>query len=109
LAIPFSGGLDSMVLARLAHEYLPVSEAIDLVNVCFAVDHRSPDRIAAVEGLKVRRVLHMGASVLLQRFPHPRSCEIAALGDGTRLSVLTKRTALYLTLLPASLHFCILG
>lgn len=55
LAVPFSGGLDSMILARLAHEYLPISEAIDLVNVCFAVDHRSPDRVAALKGVQELR------------------------------------------------------
>ncbi|KAI6790462.1 hypothetical protein KC363_g7107 [Hortaea werneckii] len=35
LAILFSGGLDCTVLARLAHEILPTSESIDLLNVAF--------------------------------------------------------------------------
>jgi len=35
LAILFSGGLDCTVLARLAHELLPLSDPIDLLNVAF--------------------------------------------------------------------------
>jgi asparagine synthetase B (glutamine-hydrolysing) len=51
VAILFSGGLDSMVLARLAHEFVPAAEPIDLLNVCFAKNHLSPDRLASIEGL----------------------------------------------------------
>lgn len=35
VAILFSGGLDSAVLASLAHQYLPQGEPIDLLNVAF--------------------------------------------------------------------------
>ncbi|KIW31944.1 uncharacterized protein PV07_03530 [Cladophialophora immunda] len=35
IAILFSGGLDCSLLARLAHDLLPKSEAIDLLNVAF--------------------------------------------------------------------------
>ncbi|OAP60785.1 hypothetical protein AYL99_05787 [Fonsecaea erecta] len=35
VAILFSGGLDCTLLARLAHDLLPKSEAIDLLNVAF--------------------------------------------------------------------------
>lgn len=35
LAILFSGGLDCTVLARLAHDLLPIIEPIDLLNVAF--------------------------------------------------------------------------
>ncbi|KIW95180.1 uncharacterized protein Z519_03764 [Cladophialophora bantiana CBS 173.52] len=35
VAILFSGGLDCTLLARLAHDILPKSEAIDLLNVAF--------------------------------------------------------------------------
>ena len=35
LAILFSGGLDCTVLARLAHDILPFSHSIDLLNVAF--------------------------------------------------------------------------
>ncbi|EMR10398.1 hypothetical protein PNEG_01113 [Pneumocystis murina B123] len=35
LAILYSGGLDSSVLARIIHEILPVNEPVDLLNVAF--------------------------------------------------------------------------
>ncbi|KAI8328405.1 asparagine synthase-domain-containing protein [Blakeslea trispora] len=35
VAILFSGGLDCISLAALAHRYLPLSESIDLLNVAF--------------------------------------------------------------------------
>lgn len=35
VAILFSGGLDSTVLARLAHDLVPTSQGIDLINVAF--------------------------------------------------------------------------
>ena len=35
VAVLFSGGLDCTLLARLAHEILPVDEPIDLLNVAF--------------------------------------------------------------------------
>uniref|UniRef100_K3WQZ2 Asparagine synthetase domain-containing protein n=1 Tax=Globisporangium ultimum (strain ATCC 200006 / CBS 805.95 / DAOM BR144) TaxID=431595 RepID=K3WQZ2_GLOUD len=49
VAILFSGGLDSVVLAALTHFHVPENEAIDLLNVCFdaASQFQSPDRMAA--------------------------------------------------------------
>lgn len=35
LAVLYSGGLDSSVLARIVHEILPVDEPVDLLNVAF--------------------------------------------------------------------------
>ncbi|KUJ20327.1 uncharacterized protein LY89DRAFT_440735 [Mollisia scopiformis] len=35
IAVLFSGGLDCTVLARMAHDILPLNEQIDLVNVAF--------------------------------------------------------------------------
>ncbi|KAI9738945.1 MAG: hypothetical protein M1818_005259 [Claussenomyces sp. TS43310] len=35
LAVLFSGGLDCTVIARMAHDLLPVGQAIDLLNVAF--------------------------------------------------------------------------
>ena len=35
MAVLFSGGLDSTVLAALAHRHVPPGEPIDLLNVCF--------------------------------------------------------------------------
>eukprot|EP00004_Rigifila_ramosa_P016381 TRINITY_DN3886_c0_g1_i1.p1 TRINITY_DN3886_c0_g1~~TRINITY_DN3886_c0_g1_i1.p1 ORF type:complete len:677 (-),score=108.94 TRINITY_DN3886_c0_g1_i1:91-2121(-) len=40
LAVLFSGGLDSTVLAALAHNHVPLAEPIDLLNVAFS--GRSP-------------------------------------------------------------------
>ncbi|KTW29523.1 uncharacterized protein T551_02139 [Pneumocystis jirovecii RU7] len=39
LAILYSGGLDSSVLARIIHEILPVDEPVDLLNVAFENSH----------------------------------------------------------------------
>ncbi|OTB06563.1 hypothetical protein M426DRAFT_9695 [Hypoxylon sp. CI-4A] len=35
VAILFSGGLDCTILARLAHDYIPEGQGIDLINVAF--------------------------------------------------------------------------
>ncbi|KAI1174879.1 asparagine synthase-domain-containing protein [Nemania sp. FL0916] len=35
IAILFSGGLDCTILARLAHELVPIGQGIDLINVAF--------------------------------------------------------------------------
>ncbi|KAI1456857.1 asparagine synthase-domain-containing protein [Annulohypoxylon moriforme] len=35
VAILFSGGIDCTVLARLAHDFVPMSQGIDLINVAF--------------------------------------------------------------------------
>ena len=43
------GGVDSMLLAALAHRYVPPGRAVDLINVCFD-GGRSPDRAAALDG-----------------------------------------------------------
>ena len=46
----FSGGIDSTVLAIMAHHSLPPCEPIDLATVCFDAG-RSPDRLAALDAL----------------------------------------------------------
>ena len=59
VAILFSGGVDSVVLAALSHNHIPLNETIDLINVAFASSStpdekgtdpfsKSPDRIAAL-------------------------------------------------------------
>lgn len=35
VAILFSGGIDCTVLARLAHDFVPTNQGIDLINVAF--------------------------------------------------------------------------
>ncbi|TGJ81070.1 hypothetical protein E0Z10_g7703 [Xylaria hypoxylon] len=42
IAILFSGGLDSTVLARLTHELVPIDQGLDLINVAF----ENPRRVA---------------------------------------------------------------
>ena len=51
LAILFSGGLDCTVLARLAHDILPLDERIDLLNVAFENPrlHQSGDNLLKPE------------------------------------------------------------
>jgi asparagine synthetase B (glutamine-hydrolysing) len=50
VAVLFSGGVDSAVLAALCHAELPLDEPIDLINVSFAGE-RAPDRAAAAATL----------------------------------------------------------
>lgn len=47
IAVLFSGGLDCTMLARLAHDLLPLDEAIDLLNVAF----ENPRVLAAAKHL----------------------------------------------------------
>ena len=50
--ILFSGGVDSTLLAAMAHRELPTDKPIDLASVCFD-EGRSPDRVAALAALEV--------------------------------------------------------
>ena len=56
VAVLYSGGVDSQLLARLAHEHVPPREPIDLINVCFA-GGASPDRAAAISGVAELRAI----------------------------------------------------
>ncbi|CAH0521506.1 unnamed protein product [Peronospora belbahrii] len=49
VAVLFSGGLDSVVLAALTHFHAPAIEPVDLLTVCFdeSSNYASPDRLAA--------------------------------------------------------------
>ena len=51
--ILFSGGVDSTLIAILAHRALPIESPIDLACVCFD-GGSSPDRLAAVDALQAR-------------------------------------------------------
>ncbi|KAL9246323.1 hypothetical protein vseg_019871 [Gypsophila vaccaria] len=51
VAVLYSGGLDSMILAAILHECLDASYGIDLLNVSFEGE-TAPDRITARTGLK---------------------------------------------------------
>lgn len=57
VAVLFSGGIDSVVLAALSHRHVPSNQPIDLVNVSFyanaaiagsSATPKSPDRLAAI-------------------------------------------------------------
>jgi len=58
VAVLFSGGLDSLVMAALAHVHTPPEEPIDLFNVCFAREHASPDRLTALAGVQQLRACY---------------------------------------------------
>lgn len=49
--VPLSGGVDSTVVAALAHACLPPGVPIDLVSVCFDAGG-SPDRVAALDAVQ---------------------------------------------------------
>ena len=48
MLILFSGGVDSTLIAALAHESLPEHVPIDLASVCFN-EGKSADRLAALD------------------------------------------------------------
>ncbi|CAI5475539.1 unnamed protein product [Closterium sp. Yama58-4] len=51
VAVLFSGGLDSMLLAALAHRHVPIHRPIELLNVSFA-GAAAPDRQTARMGVR---------------------------------------------------------
>ena len=55
MAVLFSGGLDSTLIARLLDTILPEEAEIDLVNIVFA--HNAPDRITALKAYNELRSL----------------------------------------------------
>eukprot|EP00041_Stephanoeca_diplocostata_P028536 m.812906 g.812906 ORF g.812906 m.812906 type:complete len:184 (-) comp23390_c0_seq92:2833-3384(-) len=69
VAILFSGGIDSMMIAAVAHLVLPIDVGIDLVNVAFENPRMSkagtpaynvPDRLTGVDGLEELKQLPDG-------------------------------------------------
>jgi asparagine synthetase B (glutamine-hydrolysing) len=62
LAILFSGGLDSTILALIADRLLPATETIDLVNVAFETEScgfNVPDRLTGLQALKELQSLNV--------------------------------------------------
>ena len=58
VAVLFSGGIDCMVLARLADLHMPPDQPIDLINVAFgALASEAPDRLTGREGVRELRAL----------------------------------------------------
>ncbi|KAI3332368.1 asparagine synthase-domain-containing protein [Xylariaceae sp. AK1471] len=60
IAILFSGGLDCTILARLAHDLVPIGQGVDLINVAF----ENPRQVA----LEAKQ-LHLRASDLYEGCP----------------------------------------
>ena len=58
VAVLFSGGIDCMVLARLADLHLPTEQPIDLINVAFGdLAAEAPDRQSGRAGVAELRML----------------------------------------------------
>ncbi|KAK2724413.1 hypothetical protein QYM36_001056 [Artemia franciscana] len=67
IAILFSGGLDSTILAALVHRCLPQDESVDLINVAFELEGKNkrfgfeynvPDRISGIDAYEEIRTLY---------------------------------------------------
>ena len=76
LGILFSGGLDCMALAALAHLCLPLHEPIDLLNVSFEnpriMKHKTKHELGAETYQVPDRITgHKGAQELQDLFPRP--------------------------------------
>jgi asparagine synthetase B (glutamine-hydrolysing) len=58
IAILFSGGIDSLIIAALADKFIPEDESIDLVNVAFGLNpYNAPDRQTGINAfLELRRL-----------------------------------------------------
>lgn len=56
-AILFSGGIDSVIIAALAHRCTPIEHSIVLVNVSFQ-EELSPDRIASRDALEELKLVY---------------------------------------------------
>ncbi|CAD5123732.1 DgyrCDS12049 [Dimorphilus gyrociliatus] len=54
IAVLFSGGIDSLIIAALCHSHLVENEAIDLINVAFSADnsYSVPDRLTGLKSFK---------------------------------------------------------
>lgn len=75
IAILFSGGLDCTLLARLAHNLLPLNERIDLLNVAFenprsmAAASKKDPAVSMYESCPDRKTGHSSYSELLRVCP----------------------------------------
>ncbi|NXC26075.1 ASND1 protein, partial [Campylorhamphus procurvoides] len=78
VAVLFSGGIDSMVIAALADKYVPLEEPIDLLNVAFMMKGQAKDK-----GTTKRRTSH---EVRLDLLCSPETCQDPDAETGTHLS-----------------------
>ena len=75
----FSGGVDSTLLAALAHAQLPLEQPIDLASVCFN-EGASPDRLAALDALQASSPPSVLPKAVRRPQPHPPGAqELASL------------------------------
>lgn len=70
-----SGGVDSTLIAALAHRALPASVPIDLASVCFD-GGRSPDRLAAQDALEELHAYAPGRRVTPCDDAHDMQCSL---------------------------------
>ncbi|NXK91288.1 ASND1 protein, partial [Formicarius rufipectus] len=78
VAVLFSGGIDSMVIAALADKHVPLEEPIDLLNVAFMIKGQAKDR-----GTTERRTSH---EVRLDLLCPPETCQDPDAKAGAHLS-----------------------
>ncbi|NWX42184.1 ASND1 protein, partial [Steatornis caripensis] len=78
VAVLFSGGIDSMVIAALADKHVPLGEPIDLLNVAFMIKEQAKQKGNAKK--------HANREVQLDLLCPQESCEDLAGKTGTHLS-----------------------
>lgn len=84
VAVLFSGGIDCMVLARLADLHLPPSEPLDLINVAFGdLASQAPDRISGRAGVEELRSLSARTFRLVRFARREQACSVRK-GGGLR-------------------------
>uniref|UniRef100_A0A8B9PDW2 Asparagine synthetase domain-containing protein 1 n=1 Tax=Apteryx owenii TaxID=8824 RepID=A0A8B9PDW2_APTOW len=67
VAVLFSGGIDSMVIAALADQHVPTEEPIDLLNVAFMIKEQSKQKCASKK--------HIGQEIQLDLLSCQESCK----------------------------------
>ncbi|NXE97861.1 ASND1 protein, partial [Menura novaehollandiae] len=78
VAVLFSGGIDSMVIAALADKHVPLEEPIDLLNVAFVIKEQAKHK-----GTTKRRTNH---EVQLESLCPQESCQGLDANTGAHLS-----------------------
>jgi len=70
VAILFSGGVDSVVLAALSHYHVPIDEPIDLINVAFAAKKLPNSSKCPFESTPDRQAALLSFQEMKQRWPN---------------------------------------
>ena len=102
VGILFSGGIDSMVLARLADLHLPPGEPLDLINVAFGDGAaEAPDRLGGLLGaselrrISSRQINMVSVDVSLDELRHARQQLVALLQPANTVMDLNIGAALW--------------